>query len=78
MPTVSEVLYGRKAYRVGDDDRPHLDCIATAANEVQTAREKLDEAVRAAHREDIPLRAIAAAANVSHEQVRRIVKRAAH
>jgi hypothetical protein len=77
MATVSEVLYGRKAYRVGDRDRPHLDDVASAANELQAVRTKLDEAVRAAHQADVPLRAIAAAASVSHEQVRRMLRRTA-
>jgi hypothetical protein len=75
MPTVGEVLYGRKAYRVRDDDRPRLDHVTKAANELQTARNNLDEAVRSAHQADVPLRAIAAAANVSHEQVRRMLRR---
>ena len=77
MPTVDEILYGRKAYRVRDHDRPYLDRITDAAQELQVARTKLDNAVSSAHQADVPLRAIAAAANVSHEQVRRIVKRAA-
>lgn len=43
----------------------------------QAARTNLANAVSAAHEAGVPLRAIAAAANVSHEQVRLIVKRAA-
>ena len=78
MPTVNEVLYGRKAYKVRDCDRQHLDQIADAAKELQAARGKLIDAIGSAHKADVPLRAIARAANVSHEQVRRIVKSAAH
>jgi type II secretory pathway component PulM len=75
MATVGEVFYGRRAYRVQDSDRPHLERITTAAAELEAARGKLALAVSSAREADVPLRAIASAANVSHEQVRRMAKR---
>jgi DNA invertase Pin-like site-specific DNA recombinase len=77
MPTLDELLYGRRAYRVGAGAQPYLDRISDAAAEVEAARARLTEAMGAARQADVPLRAIASAAHVSHEQVRRILKRAA-
>ena len=50
-----------------------LKAIEQAAAKAAASREALETAIRAAHAEGASLRAIAAAANVSHEQVRRIL-----
>lgn len=75
MPSVSEIFYGRKAYRVREDNRPYLDEVTRAAADIEASRSNLARAIKTAHQADVPLRAIAAVANVSHEQVRRILKR---
>ena len=77
MLSPTEVAYGRKAYRMRDRDRALTEPIAAAAAELGAAQDKLIQAIASAHRADVPLRAIAAAANISHEQARRLVKRAA-
>jgi hypothetical protein len=46
-----------------------------AAAKAALAREKLELAMRAAHENGVALRKIAAAAGVSHEQVRRVLAR---
>jgi len=48
--------------------------IERAAAKAALARERLLETIRAAHASGESLRKIAAAANLSHEQVRRIVR----
>jgi|GraSoiStandDraft_60_1057301.scaffolds.fasta_scaffold383327_2 hypothetical protein len=77
MLSLSEVAYGRKAYQVRDRDRALTEPIAAAAAELETAQDKLIQSIATARQADVPLRAIAAAANISHEQARRLVKRAA-
>jgi hypothetical protein len=75
LPTASEIFYGRQAYRVREGDRPYLEKLTLAAADIETSRNKLAHPIKTAHQADLPLRAIAAAANVSHEQVRRIIRR---
>lgn len=49
--------------------------VERAAAKAAVAREGLDAAIREAHASGAPLRSIAQAAGVSHEQVRRILSR---
>jgi hypothetical protein len=72
--TVREILYGRKGVRVREEHEPYLAAVKRAANELEASRDSFATALRAAHDADVPLRAIAAAAGVSHEQVRRLVR----
>ena len=50
-----------------------LSVVAMCARDVAVAQEKLAEAIRADHALGRSLRAIAQDANISHEQVRRII-----
>lgn len=50
----------------------HLELIAKAAQDATAARETLEAAIVAARRDRVALRAIADAAGLSHEQVRRM------
>jgi hypothetical protein len=74
MLKIEEVLYGRKGVRVRPEHRPYLRAVERANSRLETSRTALATAVRTAHDADVPFRAIAAAAGVSHEQARRIVK----
>lgn len=56
-------------------DPRHIKAVARAALKAALAGEELDAAIRKAHAGGASLRAIAAAANLSHEQVRRIINR---
>jgi hypothetical protein len=78
MVSVGEILYGRKGVRVREEHGHYLAAVAHAARQLDASRAALTATVCSAHDADVPLRAIAAAAGVSHEQVRRIVKAAAH
>lgn len=49
--------------------------VERAATKAALAREKLELAMREAHENGVALRKIAAAAGVSHEQVRRVLSR---
>jgi hypothetical protein len=49
--------------------------VARAAYKVASARQNLEDAIRAARAEGLALRPIAAAAGLSHEQVRKIASR---
>jgi hypothetical protein len=49
--------------------------VERAAAKAALAREKLELAMREAHENGMALRKIAAAAGVSHEQVRRVLSR---
>lgn len=51
-----------------------LQKVRKAASRVAASREALELAVREAHAVGTPLRVIAEAANVSHEQVRRLIR----
>ena len=73
MPTVREILYGRRGFRVRAEHEPVLAAVHDAARAAETAREALAAAIRSARDADVPFRAIAAAAELSHEQIRRIV-----
>jgi hypothetical protein len=74
MLRLDELLYGRKGVRLREEHRPYLEAVQRAASELEARRAALLEAVRAAHNADVPFRAIAGAAGVSHEHVRRMVK----
>jgi hypothetical protein len=76
MVSIEEILYGRKGVRARAEHEPQLRAVERAAKEVEVSRAALRAAVCTAHEADVPFRAIAAAAGVSHEQVRRIVKAA--
>lgn len=52
-----------------------LATVEYASLAVGHAQDQLVATIRAAHKSGLPLRKIAEAANVSHEQVRRIVAR---
>jgi hypothetical protein len=71
--SLHDVLYGRKGVRVRAEHEAYLEAVADAAREVEKSRAALSAAVCGARDADVPFRAIAAAAGVSHEQVRRIV-----
>jgi hypothetical protein len=73
-----EVLYGRRGVRVREEHEAYLDAVADAARDVERSRAALSAALCRARDADVPFRAIAAAAGVSHEQVRRIVRAVAH
>ena len=49
--------------------------VERAAAKAAAAREGLEDTIREAHASGAPLRAIAQAAGVSHEQVRRVLSR---
>jgi hypothetical protein len=76
MLSVQEILYGRKGFRVREEHEPYLITLERTARELEASRGALAAAVCSAHEADVPFRAIAAAAGVSHEQARRIVKAA--
>jgi hypothetical protein len=76
MPSVHEILYGRKGFRVCEEHKPYLITLERTARGLEAGRAALAAAVCSAHEADVPFRAIAAAAGVSHEQARRIVKTA--
>jgi hypothetical protein len=76
MLTAQEVLYGRKGFRVREQHQPYLVAVEGATRKLKASRTALAAAVCSAHDADVPFRAIAAAAGVSHEQVRRIVNAA--
>lgn len=48
--------------------------IVRAASEVENAQTVLRDAIRLAHKQGHSLREIAKAANISHEQVRRLIR----
>lgn len=50
-----------------------LRTIGVRASRAVTARKHLEDAIRDAHTEGLPLRTIAEAAQMSHESVRRLV-----
>ena len=50
----------------------HLELVAQAAQAATRAREELETAIVAARRDKVSLRAIAEAAGLSHEHVRRL------
>ena len=77
MVTLSELVYGRKGYRLRPHDEPLLEKVKAAADGVSKAQAELAQAIVTAHGADVPLRGISAAAGISHEQVRRIVRRGA-
>jgi hypothetical protein len=78
MLSVQEILYGRKGFRVREEHEPYLMTVERTARELEASRAALAAAIRAARDADVPFRAIAAAAGVSHEQARRIANAAAH
>jgi lambda repressor-like predicted transcriptional regulator len=49
--------------------------VQRAARKAALARQGLEQAIREAHDDGASLRALAAAAGVSHEQIRRILNR---
>jgi hypothetical protein len=71
------VLYGRKGFRVREEHQPYLVAVEGAARELEASRSALAAAACSARAADVPFRAIAAAAGVSQEHVRRIVNVAA-
>ncbi len=78
MRRVEELFYGRKRVRAREEHEPYLRVVEEAAAALDASRTGLTAAVRAARDADVPFRAIAAAAGVSHEQIRRIVDRGAY
>jgi hypothetical protein len=71
---IEEVLYGRKGVRLRAEHLPYLEKVEDEATQFGAQRARLASAIRAAHEADVPFRAIAAAAGISHEQARRMVK----
>lgn len=78
MLSAHEILFGRKGFRVREEHQPYLEAVERAARDLEGSRHAVAAAVCSAHDADVPFRAIAAAAGVSHEQARRIVKAAPH
>jgi hypothetical protein len=76
--SVQQILYGRKGFRVREEHEPYLDAVERAARDLEQSRNAVAAAMCSAHEADVPFRAIAAAAGVSHEQARRIVKATVH
>ena len=72
MLSVQELLYGRKGVRLREEHEPYLAVVGDAAREYETGRAALATAIVRAREADVPFRAIAAVAGLSHEQVRRI------
>ena len=72
MLTVQELLHGRKGVRLREEHQPYLAAVRDAAREYETRRTALATAIFNAREADVPFRAIAAVAGLSHEQVRRI------
>ena len=72
MLTVQELLHGRKGVRLREEHQPYLAAVADAAREYEARRAALATAIFTARKVDVPFRAIAAVAGLSHEQVRRI------
>jgi hypothetical protein len=73
---IEELLYGRKGVRLQAEHRPHLRRVEQEATRLEAQRTRLANAVAAARDADVPFRAIAAAAQISHEQVRRMINAA--
>lgn len=55
------------------DTAPTLERLSEIADELVDARRRRDDLIRAAHRDGISLRAIAAAAELTHPTVRKII-----
>jgi hypothetical protein len=72
MLSVHELLYGRKGVRLREEHEPFLVAVGDAAREYEAGRVALAIAIVTAREADVPFRAIAAVAGLSHEQVRRI------
>ena len=72
MLSVQEILYGRKGVRLREEHEPYLAAVRGAATEYEARRAALATAIVRAREVDVPFRAIAAVAGLSHEQVRRI------
>jgi hypothetical protein len=77
MLTVQEILHGRKGVRLRDEHQPYLAAVGDAAREYEARRAALATAIVRAREADVPFRAIAAVAGLSHEQVRRIANASA-
>jgi hypothetical protein len=75
MLSVQELLHGRKGVRLREEHQPYLAAVADAAREYEARRTALATAIVKARGADVPFRAIAAVAGLSHEQVRRIAHR---
>jgi hypothetical protein len=74
MLSVQELLYGRKGVRLRVEHEPYLAAVGDAAREYEARRAALTTAIVRAREADVPFRAIAVVAGLSHEQVRRIAK----
>jgi hypothetical protein len=72
MLSVQELLHGRKGVRLREEHEPYLAAVGNAAREYAARRAALATAILRAREADVPFRAIAAVAGLSHEQVRRI------
>jgi hypothetical protein len=72
MLSVEELLHGRKGVRLREEHQPYLAAVGDAAREYEARRAALATAIFRAREADVPFRAIAAVAGLSHEQVRRI------
>lgn len=72
MLSVQELLYGRRGVRLREEHEPYLAAVGDAAGEYQARRAALATAIVRAREAEVPFRAIAAVAGLSHEQVRRI------
>jgi hypothetical protein len=78
MLTVQEILHGRKGVRLREEHQPYLAAVQDAAREYNARRTALATAIFTAREADVPFRAIAAVAGLSHEQVRRIASAGRH
>jgi hypothetical protein len=72
MLSVQELLHGRKGVRLREEHQPYLEAVGNAASEYEASRVALATAIFRAREADVPFRALAAVAGLSHEQVRRI------
>jgi hypothetical protein len=70
--SVQELLHGRKGVRLRAEHEPYLAAVGKTAREYEARRAALATAIFRAREADVPFRAIAAVAGLSHEQVRRI------